>query len=63
LTSSSDLARSIPIDVPSPPLSLITTASSSGASASGSASASVSSRTGSIASSGINPEAPEASCS
>ena len=63
LTSSSDFARLIPIDVPSPPLSLITTASSSGASAPGSASASGRSRTGSISSSPISPDSPASSCS
>jgi hypothetical protein len=63
LTSTSDFARSMPIDVPSPPLSLMTTASSSGASASGSASASGRSVTGSMADSGIIPVSPPSSCS
>ena len=63
LTSSSDFARSMPIDVPSPPLSLMTTASSSGASPSGSSAASGSSVTGSMADSGSMPVSPPSSCS
>ncbi len=61
-TSSSDLARSMPIEVPSPPLSLITTvrASASRAASPGtSASASAGMSSGSIDDSGTMPVSPD----
>ena len=60
-TSSSDLARSSPIDVPSPPLSLITTVDASASAATSSAtstSASASMSSGSIVPSGTIPVSP-----
>ena len=61
LASISDLAWVMPMLVPSPPLSLSTTAWSSGASSSGSESRSWRSPTGSISDSGSMPVAPSAS--
>ena len=63
LASISDLACVMPMLVPRPPLSLSTTARSSGPSSSGSSSKSVTSSTGSIESSGSIPVSPLSSCS
>ena len=60
-THSSDLARSMPIDVPSPPLSLMTAVvriASAASSSETSTSASASMSTGSIVDSGIMPVSP-----
>jgi hypothetical protein len=61
--SISDFARVIPMLVPSPPLSLSTTASSSGAPPSSSDSRSTTPSAGSISDSGSMPRSPAASCS